>query len=205
MLEHHAYLFRFKELEQTKISLVVKFFDLEEVEQIIVDNFGISESRSLIETAFKKPRIGEKKLVVVYLKNITVEAAQALLKILEEPPRTTVFAFCVPESLYLLPTLLSRFNQDQSFQFVVSENQDGVFKEFKAMQVGSRMTEVTNRLAAKDMDWVNDIKSGLINFLSNRDLVKNSEDIEILLWIAKHLQTRGASNKQLLEELALTL
>lgn len=205
MLDHHAYLYRLKEVDIAKVTQAVKKFEISEIEKLDLNNFGIDDSRALVETAYKRPEIGEQKLIIVALKNITVEAQQALLKILEEPPKTAVFVFCVPVSLYLLPTLLSRFHIDQEFQFLDLENDQPNFLSFKALSKADRIAEVTAKMVAKDTDWVASIKIGLISFLSNKSFIEKSDNGEILLWIAKHLQTRGASNKHLLEELALTL
>ncbi len=205
MLDHHAYLYRLKEVDITKVTQAVEKFEINEIEKFDLSNFGIDDSRALVETAYKRPNSGEKKLIIVALKNITVEAQQALLKILEEPPKTAVFVFCVPVSLYLLPTLLSRFYIDQEFEFLDLENDQPNFLSFKTLSRAERITEVTARMTAKDTDWVASIKAGLISYLSTQSSTDKADNGEVLLWIAKHLQTRGASNKHLLEELALTL
>jgi DNA polymerase III delta prime subunit len=133
---------------------------------------------------------------------MTVEAEQALLKLLEEPPLTTAFLFCVPESVFILPTLLSRFS-------VVGGHLDRPltpsFVEFVSMAVPARITLVGEKLTAKDMDWQQEIKQGLLAYLTKQTGVLAPEVVAALYYVAEHLLTRGASNKQLFEELAFSL
>ena len=72
----------------------------------------MGDVRKLIATAYRTPDgdATKQKVVIVTKYIFTVEAQQALLKVVEEPPQTTEFLFVVPYSLQLLPTLLSRLN-----------------------------------------------------------------------------------------------
>jgi len=203
MLAHHAYLCRLGEVTQAKVKTVADTFDVPATVFIQIDAFGIDDVRTLTEKAFMRPSEGDTQLLVVSLITITVESQQALLKLLEEPPVGTMFVFCVPSSLFLLPTLLSRFS---SLSLDVDEVIDTAeLDAFLELPVGERVTVITDRLAAKDILWVTTLKRQLIAKLANKSFHRDPEKLALLYWIADHLQTRGASNKQLLEELALTL
>ncbi len=205
MLAHHAYLCRLGEVTQAKVKTVADTFDVPATVFIQIDAFGIDDVRTLTEKAFIRPSEGDTQLLVVSLTTITVESQQALLKLLEEPPVGTMFVFCVPSSLFLLPTLLSRFSS-LSLEVDVDEVIDtALLDAFLALPVGERVTVITDRLSAKDILWVTTLKRQLIAKLADKSFHRDPDKLALLYWIADHLQTRGASNKQLLEELALTV
>lgn len=205
MLKHHAYLCRVSIVKPESVAAFVASLEVSEVNYITLENFGIDNVRALTEKAFVRPQSGSMQLIVVCINSITIEAQQALLKLLEEPPASTAFVFCVSNTLYLLPTVLSRFQLT-----VINPNQEEdvsgpFFGEFASLSVPARFNEITLRLAAKDTKWVEEIKAGLLSRLIKSSLVFPPESTALLFWIAEHLQTRGASNKMLLEELALTI
>lgn len=204
MLQHHAYLASVKEISQESAAPFITQIDIDEKTYISSDSFGIGDVRSLTEKAYMMPREGSKQLIILSVKSITEEAQQALLKILEEPPVTTVFLFCVPDSLYLLPTLLSRFQKLTSIE-PAAESTCEAFELFIKMTVPERLNEVTKRLTAKDLTWVGEMKVGLLDFLKSDSRKISPDKLSLLYWLSEHLLTRGASNKQLLEELAFSI
>lgn len=207
MSDHHAKLLRLETLDQEVIKKVVSLIKVDDVEYLDFTNFGIDDSRLLVEKAFVRPMVGQLQLLVVSFKQITVEAQQALLKILEEPPVATNFLFCLPTTQQLLPTLLSRFQVINTNVIEMSgagENES--FNNFLTLNYGDRLTEIANRIKAKDQDWITEIKLGLLIWLDKQDLTQLGPDLgQTLLWTAGLLQTRGSANKYLLEEIALSL
>jgi DNA polymerase III delta prime subunit len=203
MLEHHAYLYRAEVVSPLAVKDIVFKLNISEVNYIELEAFGIDDVRTLTEKAFVRPLVGDKQLIVVCIKTITVEAQQALLKILEEPPISTVFLFCIPTTLYLLPTLLSRFQIENNY----TSNEVSLveFSDFVSLKVADRITEITNRLAKKDNLWVDKMKAGLLNYIQAESRQLPIQTLSALYFVSEHLQTRGASNKLLLEEMALTL
>ena len=79
-------------------------------------NRGIDQIRDIIERIQVPPSGGAGKRVVILdeAHMLTTEAANALLKILEEPPAYASFILCTTESDKLLPTIKSRC---QCFRF----------------------------------------------------------------------------------------
>ncbi len=204
MLEHHAYLCRVDEVIPSSVKDFVGRLNVSEINYLEVESFGIDDVRNLTEKAFVRPIIGDKQIIVVCIKNISIEAQQALLKILEEPPSTAVFVFCVPKSLYILPTVLSRFSQE-SIYFDGPKKDYEAIADFLSLKIPDRITEIGKRITKKDTAWIDDIKAGLIDSLATNSRGFSAEVLSQLYFISDHLQTRGASNKLLLEELALVL
>lgn len=69
----------------------------------------IEEIRELKQKLFLKPFQGEKKAIIIYnAENLTIEAQNACLKILEEPPEDTLILLVTPNENLLLPTIISR-------------------------------------------------------------------------------------------------
>lgn len=69
---------------------------------------GIGDVRELQKKIFLKPIKGDYKTVVVNTPDITHEAQNAFLKILEEPPESTLIILAVNELGSILPTIISR-------------------------------------------------------------------------------------------------
>jgi DNA polymerase III delta prime subunit len=70
---------------------------------------GIEDVRNIQKAILLKPFRGKVKAVILNLyENITLEAQNALLKILEEPPSNTIIILTVAKKELLLPTIISR-------------------------------------------------------------------------------------------------
>lgn len=72
-------------------------------------SFGVDDVRGIIEEVNKKPYEGDKKVIIIHKGNkLTIQAQNALLKTIEEPPKG-VFIILLCESLELiLDTIKSR-------------------------------------------------------------------------------------------------
>ncbi len=68
---------------------------------------GVGEIRTMISDCYVKPNEAQSKVYFIFDK-MTVEAQNALLKILEEPPRNVQFIITTESSTILLQTVLSR-------------------------------------------------------------------------------------------------
>jgi len=80
---------------------------------ITIENFekiiGIDDIRNMQKKLFLKPfRSKIKSVIIDSFPGITLEAQNALLKILEEPPSNTVILLIAENSSQFLPTILSR-------------------------------------------------------------------------------------------------
>ncbi len=72
-----------------------------------VSTFGIEDSRALRSQQLERPA-GEERFFIIVTELLTVEAQNALLKMLEEPTPGNRFFFIIPSAGFLLPTLVSR-------------------------------------------------------------------------------------------------
>jgi DNA polymerase III delta prime subunit len=83
-------------------SLDINSYDFEKA-------MGIGDVRIIQKTILLKPFRGKVKAVIIMAhEGITLEAQNALLKILEEPPANTILIIVVSKKEIVLPTILSR-------------------------------------------------------------------------------------------------
>jgi DNA polymerase III subunit delta' len=72
----------------------------------------IEQIRDLQKAVQYKPYEGQRKIFIIDdADTMTVEAANSLLKVLEEPPKDTIFVLLAATSYSILPTILSRCQQ----------------------------------------------------------------------------------------------
>ncbi|PIP73535.1 MAG: hypothetical protein COW88_01650 [Candidatus Lloydbacteria bacterium CG22_combo_CG10-13_8_21_14_all_47_15] len=108
--------------------------------------FGIDEARRVKEIAAERP-IGQLKVFVITAKIMTTEAQNALLKLLEEPARETLFFFLVSRAVSLIPTLLSRV-------LLINERGEAhdLWAGFLLRDIPERLIAVRKIIDAKDQD-----------------------------------------------------
>jgi len=68
---------------------------------------SVDDARALTQYAFLKS-VDEHKYFIISFERVNDPAQNALLKVVEEAPGSSIFFFCTPSSGYLLPTLRSR-------------------------------------------------------------------------------------------------
>jgi DNA polymerase-3 subunit delta' len=72
-------------------------------------SIGVLEARALVLEAAMRPAVGRWRVILIEdADRLTEQAANALLKALEEPPARTVFLLCAPSEDDVLPTIRSR-------------------------------------------------------------------------------------------------
>ena len=170
-----------------------------DVHHIVVDQFGIDTARALQRRAYERPFQETEQVFVIATQGITSEAQNALLKLFEEPPQTTRFILIVPRITILLPTLRSRFSASSTAGFVPLETTAAAFV---AMPYQERLEVVANKAKEKDIGWMDELVYGLAAHQSVR---ANHTAQKALAMVERYLHLRGASRKQLLEHLALTI
>ncbi|RFD25104.1 DNA polymerase III subunit delta' [Mycobacterium uberis] len=70
-----------------------------DVRRVIPDglSIGVDEMRAIVQTASRRPATGRQQIVLIEdADRLTEGAANALLKVIEEPPPSTVFLLCAP-------------------------------------------------------------------------------------------------------------
>jgi DNA polymerase III delta prime subunit len=101
-----------KNLAASYMSDLFKEFEVDPLDinsQTHEKAMGIEDVRNIQKAILLKPFHGKTKAVALDLhKDITLEAQNALLKILEEPPNNTLIVIKIANRELLLPTIISR-------------------------------------------------------------------------------------------------
>jgi len=196
---HHATLIRVFSVESKELS---EFDENIEVLDTFTESIGIDDARDLVRSSYNRPANAVERVFVVRTNFITLEAQNALLKILEEPPLSTRFVFIIPIDFSVLPTLISRFD-DQTNRDEETEAKNEAFGAFMTDSYKDRLASIEKASKQKDVEWQRSIKSGLIEYIYQS--AADSNLLKGLEYTARLLLTRGASNKMLLEHAALIL
>lgn len=98
--------------KQTREMYALKKIHVDPLDSTFIEAkeaIGIEEIRNLQKKIFFKPLKGKNKVTVIKdAHNLTIEAQNALLKLLEEPPANTYIMLTAESKNNLLPTILSR-------------------------------------------------------------------------------------------------
>ncbi len=105
---------------------------------------GIADVKNLTRQIFLKPLRGGKKMVVLEaFFGATIDAQNAFLKVLEEPPLSTTIII-LASSNFFLPTIVSRCKLiELSSKISFEENEEGniieILEDLKKAEVGERL------------------------------------------------------------------
>lgn len=136
------------------------------------DDFKIEDAKEVISEAYKSEE--NTKTLILGAKSFTVPAQNALLKILEEPPRNIVFILIAPNKSTFLPTVRSRLSLTQ-------EHTERIYESLP--------------ITLKNLDL-----AGLFTFVKEHDRLKKHEAkalIEQLLHQAIHIEKLSLTTAQL--------
>ena len=98
------------------------------IEMDAASNNGVDNIRNIIEDASRKPIDSDYKIFILdEVHSLSSSAWQALLKLLEEPPATTIFILCTTDPQKIPNTILSRV---QGYQFQKIST-DGIIDRLK--------------------------------------------------------------------------
>ncbi len=210
---HHAYVLN-GDREIIKSSL---FTFLENELQFPIDNnpdlwqgefnvFKIKDSHFLNNEQLKKPLVNDKKIFMLFLNAITLDAQNSLLKIFEEPKAESVFFIICPAGINLLPTLKSRLICQS---FAESNLFTSLAQKFLQSNIGERM-EIINNLS-KEIKDEKKVKADMISLMKEIENIiakqkeKNIGQIYDLEKAINYSNDESASVKMILEHLALVL
>ncbi|MFN0048160.1 MAG: ATP-binding protein [Cytophagales bacterium] len=94
-------------------------------------NINVEEGRSILQNISMKPYLSPYKIVLIWLPELMNNSmANAILKVLEEPPAQTLFLLVANDYEKLLPTILSRcqmvkiraFTDEETERYLISKN-----------------------------------------------------------------------------------
>ncbi|MBP6858419.1 MAG: hypothetical protein KBC33_01145 [Candidatus Pacebacteria bacterium] len=224
-LSHHAYLIIGSDSHRLDlISILAKdhnilaqanpdFFDRS------YENLTIDDSRELKSLHSTRPiGITGKKIFIITTNAATVEAQNALLKLLEEPAEYAHFFLIVPSAHILLPTVKSRMQEVVSGKLsVVSKktleqlNTIEEVRKFLKMTQAKRL-EVVKKLV-EDITKEKKTKQDVINFLDaiqavvyeEKGIKEGAKPLEAIETARKYIHDRAPSVKMLMEYVALNI
>ncbi len=224
---HHAYLIEgsgeeiIPELFEFIESIGVKTTNNPDFSHIILDSLKAGEARSLRSQSLERGISTNKRVFVISVNNFLIEAQNTLLKMFEEPIPNTMFFLVIPDSVVILPTLLSRLYlirmKDDS-----NENQKEV-ENFLKMSSSARIDFIKEMIAkAKEDDEeellsADSVRSKAIKFLNTLEKVLHEKliskkvqysEVDYFYQIIKareYLLQPGSSTKSLMESVALVV
>lgn len=211
-LHHHAYVVegpKEKSLKHAKV-LVERELGLEtngnpDVWIQEFDSLGIDDTRVLKSFHMDKPIRGQNKAIIISFNNVSVEAQNALLKVLEEPLGKSHFFLIVPDKDMFLPTILSRVEVIKSGDWEITV--DGVdARKFLNYSREERLKEVEPIVKNKDKEAAAKLLNNLESVLDEEvELDEFSHKMRVVLNARRNLATRSSSIKMILEDLSLRL
>lgn len=173
-----------------------------EVEQFVSDKLAIADVRRIIAAAQRRPAVGDSKIIFVATGHIAVEAQNALLKILEDPPTTTRFVLWLGQQVQLLPTVRSRLHILEADGIAPT---DVTLESFMAMSIPERLSHVATVYKQKDVVADRQLYQGLVSYLQQPPAALSAAQLSEIATLQSLLTSPGAAKKMLWEALALTL
>lgn len=133
--------------------------------------------------------------VIVKAERLTIEAQNALLKLLEEPPPQVKLLLETELPLVLLPTILSRchvINLSLSPDSSNTKQEKNIHREFELLRTlspGQRMAYIDKQAITKDDvgQWITDRINALHAMLMNQPSAKITQNIRLCLAVQRHL------------------
>ena len=192
MASHHALLYIDTDLDGQEVPEGAELYTIE------VEQFGITDARKLKDLAHQTSA-ATGRCFQISARTLTREAQNALLRLCEDPPGGVTFRLSVPTEGVLIATLRSRFELAQVG--VKLEYDPGVAKTFLALTLAEQLAMIAEKTKAKDNDWQQQLRRGLEVKLPKEKVAARAA----LVLAVTHANVRGASQKMLLEHLALAL
>ncbi|MDZ7726138.1 MAG: hypothetical protein U5L75_00980 [Candidatus Campbellbacteria bacterium] len=165
------------------------------------ETFTIEIARQLKTTQVNKNRPDERRILLVNFSSITLEAQNALLKVLEEPTERTHLIFLIPHSQILLPTIRSRCREID----ITIEEDEVVFDHFLSRSFKERLEKTAEIL--KDRSQISAFFLNLEKEISAERKYIRAPSIDYKKFIdyKRRALSGTPATKYILEELALTL
>lgn len=126
------------------------------------NTIGVDEIRELTDWSVQRPRYGQAKVAVIMpADKLTVSAANALLKILEEPKQQNYFILIKSFQSRLLPTIISRAQR-----YIVPTPS----KKEAVQWLKSEFSDIQDSELIESIEWVSDDPIEVHYFLSSKGL-----------------------------------
>ena len=165
----------------------IKFFSLEKDSKSI----KIESIRFIRKDSYIIPNEGKYKIYVLSpAETLTVQAQNAFIKLLEEPPKNVIFILLCKSVEPLLNTVISRCQIFRSHEEGI-ENEDEKAVEYAneitKLSVESKRVEIIKILAGIAPNRIF-LKKFMVNMISDFiQIIKNSSDIEFIKIVSKKI------------------
>lgn len=181
------------------------------------ETLSVEECRSIKARQSQQPLSGDKKYFLLVFNRITTEAANSLLKVLEEPSFGTHFFLAVPSRKILSQTVESRLefiklSADSGADSVLSD--DSAAQEFLKSAIPERLAATKKIVEAISADKKTNADASQFVRSIERELRRSAKDwpekvfseaAAEILKTERYLSGRSPSVKILLDNLALVL
>lgn len=192
---------------QEEITSLVKKFGIAEIDILKftdITSLGINDVKSLIKFFSKRPFVGKYKLAIITGDLLTIEAQNALLKTLEEPPEYGLIVIEATQPDLLLPTILSRCKlitlKPEPETINISENEK-FWTEILKSRLGERLFRTS--VLTKDREATNNWLREQIIYIRSKLLSGDVNQKQLLyLTILKNLTS---TRKQIAGNVSLKL
>lgn len=199
---HHAYVFIGDEGALDKAPrLIFEHLGMQlegnpDIAVLYAESIGIDEVRNLIRRAHEKA-FGNRKVFVLRSLRVTIEAQNALLKTLEEPPSDTHFFLLASDEGMFLPTLLSRVRLHR-FQENVRDAHD--VKHFLSLSPKDRLLFVKSFV-----DEGRNVSEFLDDILGHLRGSDTTEELLNVFRVREFANDRSVNPRLILEHIAVTI
>lgn len=200
-----------REVDKIISEKKVDKFDIETFE--FEKALGIEDVRNIQKKIFLKPLKGNKKATILKILNsATIEAQNAMLKLLEEPPPSSVIIIVTHNHLSLLPTVLSRLKIIEIKNDEFDKNMDAINQVLNIDGEGDSLSLAQN-VSKEKIDAINFLEQAIFGAreLMMENLDNKKEALRLRKIIHKielthyDLKTTNANTRLALENLFLNL
>jgi DNA polymerase-3 subunit delta' len=164
----------------------------------------VEEAGEIIKKLSYTSYEGSYKICIIWQpETMNAASANALLKVLEEPPDQTIFILVCAQPEQLLPTILSRVQQIPFYNCTDAEIQDALIKNYKVnAEVARQTTVLANGNYGEAITLLSDQDenvSFLNNFQSFMRLALRFDAGKAVDWIEGNAKTGREKQKQFLQ------
>ena len=176
----------------------------------VFDIFTVEDARALRTRQAMKPIAGDKKYLVVETTRLTLEAQNALLKVLEEPSPGTHIFLLLPNLSGILPTVISRLQIEQAVAREEGSASSDI-AEFVRMKPAERLQAdfIVTLIKDKNRSGAYDFLVSLERYIyeqreAGAQLTKEQQDIlKHLAQMRDYVLDTGSSVKLILESVCV--
>jgi len=175
------------------------------------DTLGIDDSRRISDMQSNKAFGDSKKIYILSVNSITVEAQNAFLKLFEEPTPNTHFFLLIESADRLLPTLKSRLFILSTEKKAILENDAKSFLEGSTGERLAHVKKISDSISQKKKgkDSAFDFLDTLEVFLEGRLRKEKSKallrSLSVLVKNRNYMHDRSSSVKIILDNVAINI